>query len=89
MQARHGEYWPAKTLPIFAGAAFGVISLDTISSQIGVAGWGGLGLVDEAEIPEGVYVLQQSYVPHDWLFRQCAAVVHHGGAGDLPSSPVD
>ncbi len=22
-------------------------------------------------------------VPHDWLFPQCAAVVHHGGAGSL------
>ncbi|EIE23064.1 UDP-Glycosyltransferase/glycogen phosphorylase, partial [Coccomyxa subellipsoidea C-169] len=41
----------------------------------------GLGLVEAEEIPEGVYVLQQRYVPHDWLFRQCAAVVHHGGAG--------
>lgn len=89
MQARHGEYWHATILPILMEQLFGVISLDRISSQIGVAGWGGLGLVDEAEIPEGVYVLQQRYVPHDWLFRQCAAVVHHGGAGDLPSSPVD
>ncbi|BDA49996.1 Sterol 3-beta-glucosyltransferase [Coccomyxa sp. Obi] len=45
------------------------------------AGWGGLGVVDDQEIPEGVYILRQRYVPHDWLFRQCTAVVHHGGAG--------
>lgn len=24
-------------------------------------------------------------VPHSWLFPRCAAVVHHGGAGALPS----
>ncbi|CAL8465481.1 g5017 [Coccomyxa elongata] len=45
------------------------------------AGWGGLGVVEDQEVPEGVYVLSQRYVPHDWLFRQCTAVVHHGGAG--------
>jgi UDP:flavonoid glycosyltransferase YjiC (YdhE family) len=40
------------------------------------AGWGGLGgkrLLDK--------VLQIEWVPHDWLFPQMAAVVHHGGAG--------
>ena len=44
--------------------------------------------MEAEEIPEGVYVLQQRYVPHDWLFRQCAAVVHHGGAGDLTILPL-
>ncbi len=39
-------------------------------------GWGGV------EVPkaENVYVMD-GFVPHDWLFRQVAAVVHHGGAG--------
>jgi sterol 3beta-glucosyltransferase len=39
-------------------------------------GWGGL---TAANAPENVFVLDA--VPHDWLFPQCAAVVHHGGAG--------
>lgn len=39
-------------------------------------GWG------DAQLPqqENVYILQ-GYVPHDWLFTQVSAVVHHGGAG--------
>ncbi|KAL6968070.1 sterol 3beta-glucosyltransferase [Sarracenia purpurea var. burkii] len=40
-------------------------------------GWGGLG--DLAEPKDFVYLLDNC--PHDWLFLQCAAVVHHGGAG--------
>ncbi|KAL3504488.1 hypothetical protein ACH5RR_034329 [Cinchona calisaya] len=39
-------------------------------------GWGDLGTV---EIPENVFLLVDC--PHDWLFPQCSAVVHHGGAG--------
>ncbi|MGB3789307.1 MAG: glycosyltransferase [Phormidesmis sp.] len=39
-------------------------------------GWGGLSA---SKIPENVYMLESA--PHDWLFPQCAAVVHHGGAG--------
>lgn len=39
-------------------------------------GWGGLA---RADMPPGVYVLDAA--PHDWLFPQMAAVVHHGGAG--------
>lgn len=39
-------------------------------------GWGGL---TAAHAPENVFVLDA--VPHNWLFPQCAAVVHHGGAG--------
>ncbi|KAL4555150.1 hypothetical protein LXL04_037761 [Taraxacum kok-saghyz] len=30
-------------------------------------------------IPDDVFLLED--YPHDWFFRQCAAVVHHGGAG--------
>ncbi|KAH7446309.1 hypothetical protein KP509_01G051000 [Ceratopteris richardii] len=39
-------------------------------------GWGGLG---NYETPDFIYLLENC--PHDWLFPQCAAVVHHGGAG--------
>ncbi|KAK1353021.1 Sterol 3-beta-glucosyltransferase [Heracleum sosnowskyi] len=50
-----------------------------ITGQRGIInkGWGGLGELAEAE--DNVYTLDN--VPHDWLFLQCAAVVHHGGAG--------
>ena len=41
-------------------------------------GWGGLG-GDDLNVPEGVFMLGN--VPHDWLFKHVAAVVHHGGAG--------
>jgi UDP:flavonoid glycosyltransferase YjiC (YdhE family) len=40
------------------------------------SGWGGLGGVD---LPADVFLLKA--VPHDWLFPQMAAIVHHGGAG--------
>jgi sterol 3beta-glucosyltransferase len=39
-------------------------------------GWGGLSADD---LPETIYKIDK--VPHDWLFPQVAAVVHHGGAG--------
>jgi sterol 3beta-glucosyltransferase len=39
-------------------------------------GWGGLAA---ANAPEGAFVVDA--LPHDWLFPQVAAVVHHGGAG--------
>ncbi|KAG6625986.1 sterol 3-beta-glucosyltransferase UGT80B1 isoform X2 [Carya illinoinensis] len=40
-------------------------------------GWGGLGHI--TEIPDNIFLLEEC--PHDWLFPQCSAVVHHGGAG--------
>lgn len=40
-------------------------------------GWGDLGI--SSEIPADVFLIDDC--PHDWLFPQCAAVVHHGGAG--------
>lgn len=44
------------------------------------SGWGGLVAGNRPDDwPASVYVLDQ--VPHDWLFPQVAAVVHHGGAG--------
>ncbi|TKY46033.1 Sterol 3-beta-glucosyltransferase UGT80B1 [Spatholobus suberectus] len=32
-----------------------------------------------AEVPPNVFLLEEC--PHDWLFPQCSALVHHGGAG--------
>ena len=43
-------------------------------------GWGGLGQGLSDPPPDGVMLLDAP-VPHDWLFTQCSAVVHHGGAG--------
>ncbi|PIA41159.1 hypothetical protein AQUCO_02300154v1 [Aquilegia coerulea] len=40
-------------------------------------GWGDLGLC--LDVPDNVFLLEDC--PHDWLFPQCVAVVHHGGAG--------
>ncbi|XP_049391975.1 sterol 3-beta-glucosyltransferase UGT80A2-like [Solanum stenotomum] len=50
-----------------------------ITGQRGIInrGWGGLGSLKEPK--DFVYLLDNC--PHDWLFLQCAAVVHHGGAG--------
>lgn len=39
-------------------------------------GWGGLAI---GESVPSIYMLDSA--PHDWLFPQMAAVVHHGGAG--------
>jgi UDP:flavonoid glycosyltransferase YjiC (YdhE family) len=41
-----------------------------------LSGWGGL---TKADLPDSVLMIHS--VPHDWLFRRVAAVVHHGGAG--------
>ncbi|KAL0360388.1 UNVERIFIED_CONTAM: Sterol 3-beta-glucosyltransferase UGT80B1 [Sesamum radiatum] len=40
-------------------------------------GWGDLGTY--SKLPDNVFLLVDC--PHDWLFPQCSAVVHHGGAG--------
>lgn len=49
-----------------------------LAGQRGVlaTGWGGLTPVNT---PDSIFVLDA--VPHDWLFPQVAAIVHHGGAG--------
>ncbi len=39
-------------------------------------GWAGL---KEAQVPDNVMLVDA--LPHEWLFPQLAAVVHHGGAG--------
>jgi sterol 3beta-glucosyltransferase len=55
-----------------------VLNALQLAGQRGVlaTGWGGLSADD---VPKGVFVLDS--IPHDWLFTQVAAVVHHGGAG--------
>ncbi|XP_047983300.1 sterol 3-beta-glucosyltransferase UGT80B1-like isoform X2 [Salvia hispanica] len=42
-------------------------------------GWGGLA-THAQDVAEDVFLLTID-CPHDWLFPQCCAVVHHGGAG--------
>ena len=39
-------------------------------------GWGG---ISNADLPDNAFKIDSA--PHDWLFSQCTAVVHHGGAG--------
>lgn len=41
-----------------------------------LTGWGG---ITGADLPDTVYRIESA--PHEWLFPQMAAVVHHGGAG--------
>ncbi len=41
-----------------------------------LTGWGALAQVP---LPETIFAIDA--VPHDWLFPQVAAVVHHGGSG--------
>ncbi|XP_020238188.1 sterol 3-beta-glucosyltransferase UGT80B1 isoform X1 [Cajanus cajan] len=50
---------------------------DTKQRGIIDKGWGNLGNL--AEVPDNVFLLEEC--PHDWLFPQCSALVHHGGAG--------
>ncbi len=65
-----------------------------LSGKKGVllGGWAGLTMESlDRSTPEGreLYVWAQKNVfevpscPHDWLFPNCSAVVHHGGAGTL------
>ncbi len=44
-----------------------------------VSGWGGMAMPASGEND----VLMMESVPHEWLFPQMAAVVHHGGSGTL------
>ena len=40
------------------------------------SGWGGL---QAADLPDDIFMLESA--PHEWLFPQVAAVIHHGGSG--------
>ncbi|MGK7903713.1 MAG: glycosyltransferase [Hormoscilla sp.] len=55
-----------------------VLNALTQTGQRGIllTGWGGLSNID---LPDNVFKIDS--VPHDWLFPQMAAVVHHGGVG--------
>lgn len=44
-------------------------------------GWGGIQAHD---LPEGMHLIE--HIPHDWLFPQCRAVIHHCGAGTTASA---
>lgn len=62
-----------------------------------LAGWAGLQVEQLDELPDAdaaslkayakanVLVLNKS-APHEWLFPQCDAIVHHGGAGTTASA---
>lgn len=41
-----------------------------------LTGWGG---IHKTDLPDHVFKLEA--IPHDWLFPQMKAIVHHGGAG--------
>ncbi|WP_028707455.1 glycosyltransferase [Propionicicella superfundia] len=55
----------------------------------------GSGTPSDEDLPAGVHRVA-GFVPHDWLFPRCAAIVHHCGAGTahqavaagVPSIPV-
>jgi sterol 3beta-glucosyltransferase len=51
----------------------------SITGKRGVLASGWNSLSHSINLPENVYIIKD--VPHDWLFPQMAAVVHHGGAG--------
>ncbi|KAL1550342.1 sterol 3beta-glucosyltransferase [Salvia divinorum] len=69
------------SLPVVEPEKMTKIIIDALerTKQRGIInkGWGGLGNL--AEEKDFAYLLDNC--PHDWLFLQCAAVVHHGGAG--------
>src|SRR5579859_2933508 len=46
-----------------------------------LTGWGGLSNV---ALPDDVFKIDA--IPHDWLFPQMAAAVHHGGSGTTAAS---
>ncbi len=88
------EFLQAGPPPVYVG--FGSMFMDggesktrivaealRLAGQRGVlaTGWGGMAA---ASLPEDIFVLDA--VPHDWLFPQVAAIVHHGGAGTTGAS---
>ncbi len=44
-----------------------------------LTGWGGMAFKDEFAGSDDIIVMESA--PHDWLFPQMRALVHHGGAG--------
>jgi len=83
------DFLSAGSPPVYVGfgsmsaadaAQFTQMILDALqqTGQRGIllTGWGG---ITQTELSDDVFLL--SSVPHDWLFPQMAAIVHHGGAG--------
>ncbi len=62
-----------------AGMTDLVVKALSLAGQRGIlaAGWSTLG--QRATLPKDIFTVES--VPHDWLFPQVAAAVHHGGAG--------
>ncbi len=60
-----------------------IVQALALSKQRGIllTGWGGLS---NADLPESIFKLDS--IPHDWLFPQMAAVVHHAGSGTTAAS---
>lgn len=60
--------------------ATGRLVLDAIAKAgvraVIASGWEG---IETSEVPDNVLLIKGA--PHDWLFPQMAAVVHHGGSG--------
>eukprot|EP01112_Ceratiomyxa_fruticulosa_P019037 TRINITY_DN6167_c0_g1_i1.p1 TRINITY_DN6167_c0_g1~~TRINITY_DN6167_c0_g1_i1.p1 ORF type:complete len:704 (-),score=129.97 TRINITY_DN6167_c0_g1_i1:139-2250(-) len=86
------EFLKSGTPPIYIG--FGSIVVDDpkkLSEQViqGIiksgeralvsSGWAKIGV--GMDLPPTIKLIGNA--PHDWLFSQCAAVCHHGGAGTL------
>ncbi len=67
--------------------------LDGLSGHRVLLASGWAGLTDTA-LPSNVH--PAGYIPHDWLFPRCSAIIHHCGAGTshqaarsgVPSIPV-
>ncbi len=58
-------------------AAIAIAALQKVGLRgLLATGWGGL---QPGDLPDTIFQLKEA--PHDWLFPQMAAVVHHGGAG--------
>ncbi|KAM0752550.1 UDP-Glycosyltransferase/glycogen phosphorylase [Meredithblackwellia eburnea MCA 4105] len=73
------------SVPVPNPAAFLQILLTAIANTnvraLVSVGWANLGADLADSLPSNVFLLGN--VPHDWLFPQCKAVVHHGGAGTM------
>ncbi|HEX3148617.1 MAG TPA: glycosyltransferase [Gemmataceae bacterium] len=65
----------SKRTAVLTDAVLGAVER-TGQRAVLLAGWGGLRV---RRLPPGV--LQVPAAPHDWLFPQAKAVVHHGGSG--------
>ncbi|MFN2222206.1 MAG: glycosyltransferase, partial [Candidatus Promineifilaceae bacterium] len=87
--AKLGEFLAAGEAPVYVGfgsmagkdpARLTEIVIEALLQAnvrgILASGWGGL---ETADLPPSILPIERA--PHDWLFPQVSAVVHHGGAG--------